>query len=124
MRYADILLGEVERYGAKDWRNPRRAPAEADFLFIRARKAADFLHEVLGRHPLKSHPREPDLPWPVVVLRQACVALGGPNNRRLEEAAMRDYLDRYGVDQFVKVWGGDPRDLARELERAHSEAAR
>lgn len=124
VRYADILLGEVESYGADDWRNPGRAPSEADFTIIRARAAADFLHGALGRHPLKSHPREPEVPWPVVILRAACRELVGRDSRSLEEAAMRTYLVRYGLDRFVEIWGGDPGELARDLDRAASEDSR
>lgn len=114
--YADLVLGEMEVYGVEDWRNPSRAPTEGDFMKIRARAAADFLHEVLKRHPLLSHPKEPDLPWPVAVLRRACVAVGQGGNRKLEEEAMRTYLGIYGVDRFVEIWGGNPAELARELE--------
>lgn len=117
--YADLDLGEISVYGTDDWKNPSRAPDERDFLTIRSRAVSDFLHEVLARHPLQSHPKEPDVPWPVVVLRRACVAVGHGGDRKLEEEAMRTYLHMHGLDRFVQLWGGDPAEVQRELEARH-----
>lgn len=120
--FAGTHLGDIPVYGPGDWRNPDRAPTEADFRNVALVCARDFLNQALIRHPLQDHPAEPGVPWPLVVLREASrAALDGRSDPSFEGSVLRAYLDRYGMNQVIRIYGGDPGRVLERLDRIRSE---
>lgn len=115
--YRGRQLGELTVHDLGDWKNTSRPATEKDLRLINATVAADFLHSVLAREPLQSAPEEPELPWVMVVLREACTASGGRRDQKMEEQALLLYVERHGMDQILGIWGADVGRLQTEIEK-------
>lgn len=115
--YRGRQLGELTVYELGDWRNASRPAADRDLRLMNATSAADFLRSVLEREPLQADPGEPDLPWVMVVLREACTASVGTRDQRMEEHTLLLYVERHGMDQILGIWGADLGVLKGEIEK-------
>lgn len=117
VKYRGRKLAKLMVHDLGDWRNETRPATEKDLRLINATRAADCLHEILKREPLKVTPEEPDVPWVMVALREVCSAVGGFRDQKLEEEALLLYVSRHGMDQILEIWGADVVRLKEDMER-------
>ncbi len=117
VEYRGRLIGHVRVFVLEDWQNKERPAKEKDLQLINATAAADSLYEVLSRDPRRVADEEPDLPWVMVVLREVCTASAGRRDQMLEEHALLLYVQRFGMDQILGIWGADIGVLKGEIER-------
>ncbi len=118
MKFADVYLGDLDVFERSDWKNESREPEEKDFRVIRVHAAASLVHAALERNPVISHPAEPEIPWPMIVIREACRASEGVRSPSFEEEVTGFYVSKYGMNQLVQIWGGDVGPLLESMERA------
>lgn len=117
VHYRGRTLGEVRVYGPEDWRGRSRPMEDRDLRVINATAIADCVHAILEREPLKVCESEPDQPWITVVIREVCTAsCGGQQDKKMEEDCILLYVQRYGMDQILSIWGADVNKLAEQLK--------
>lgn len=99
VKYAGRLLAELDLDG-KD----RDARVSA---------CAGALHEVLGRDPKPSDPAEPEVPWPIVVVRELCSAADA-EDADLGADVLHRYVRDFRMDRILACFVG--KDMGRVLE--------
>ncbi len=117
IEYRGRILGDLTIYGPEDWRNEKRPATERDLRLINATSAADTVHRILKREPLKVSEEEPDKPWLIVVLREVAFAAVGSHDGKVQEQVLQLYVSRHGMDQILEIWGADVVRLKEEIGR-------
>jgi hypothetical protein len=117
VKYRDRLIGELTLYTKEDWQVKDREPTEKDFLIMTSSMGADLTHEILEREPKQFDPQEPEMPWPIVIIREIATAYSDCKNTELEEEIMIMYTSKYGMDQLLGIWGADIPKLAEDIEK-------
>jgi hypothetical protein len=117
VHYKDYYLGDLELFKREDWKNSTKEPDEKDFSRIRVYAAQKLMHETLERYPMQFHDSEPEIPWPILVLQTICESSNADViESNLEEKVIQLYLEKHGVNQFIKIWGGDPQKLLEQID--------
>lgn len=117
VKYKDRLLGELTFYTKEDWQVKDREPTEKDFLVMASSMGADLVHEILEREPKQFDLQEPELPWPIVIIREIATTYSERRDEKLEEEIMIMYTAKYGMDQILNIWGADVTKLASDIEK-------
>lgn len=118
VKYKDRLLGELTFYTKEDWQVKDREPTEKDFLIMASSMGADLVYEILEREPKQFDPQEPEMPWPIVVIREIAATYSDCKNEKLEEEIMLMYTTKYGMDQILSIWGADIGKLAESISKS------
>lgn len=115
--YRGRTIGDLAVYAMEDWTNTSRPATARDLRLINATSAADLVHAVLAREPKQRDPAEPEMPWIVVVVREVCLVAAGKKDGQMEEQVLLLYVQRYGMDQILEIWGADIVRLKEEIGR-------
>jgi hypothetical protein len=116
VKYNGVHLGDLKVVERSDWKNRGREPAPLDFELAKVALSAQAIYEIAERHPRRPDGKDDDEPWLLTICRAVCDAAEEGHSRDLEEDVFRQYIDRYGMDQIISMFGGDPRRMRDRLE--------
>jgi hypothetical protein len=117
IKYKDLYLGDLITVSSNDWINKQRQPTPLDFEMVKIQLAAHAIYEILDRHP--DHPGDQendDDPWFITILKLVCHISKNGQFREFEEDVLRYYIERYGMNQIIQMFGGSPQKIFEEIE--------
>lgn len=115
------FITNIEIYDESDWKG-NKTPEKKDFDTIRIYQSAKALHKAVHKYPKCPYPDFTlKKPWVQVLLQLICMTLIGNQDLVFEEQVMRYYLQKYGMDQLLEVFGVDVVKLKQEIDNMKAE---
>ena len=104
-----------------DWRRGDRGPTPLDFENARVAMSAQAVWEILESHHDRPGGPNPDEAWIMTVVKAVVKAVKGREDAYFGEDVLRNYTDHFGLEQVIRMFGGDVPRIKEQLDQLKSE---